>query len=245
MKPKVSIIVPSYNAEKWIEKCVMSALQQTYENCEVVVVDNESVDNTVAIVERIKTEFPKLIVDSAKNIYPNCWDEARARGYEIATGEYLTTLASDDFLSQDYVKNCMTYILSAPERIMAFQSHLMSVYEAASMQPPHMIAHSYKSLEEFKVLSLGRCCVNSPTVFYNRKLYEQGLLETIPEQFGGAADYDLYCRLAAEGVFIYPSDRWLGYHYRWNEGQATWNVQREGINYDKMIQEKWGSKWNL
>ena len=149
MKPKVSIIVPSYNAEKWIEKCVMSALQQTYENCEVVVVDNESVDNTVAIVERIKTEFPKLIVDSAKNIYPNCWDEARARGYEIATGEYLTTLASDDFLSQDYVKNCMTYILSAPERIMAFQSHLMSVYEAASMQPPHMIAHSYKSLEEF------------------------------------------------------------------------------------------------
>ena len=43
---------------------------------------------------------------------------------------------------------------------------------------------------------LKRCVVNSPSVIYNASLYHDGLLETKPEKYGGAADYDLYCRLA-------------------------------------------------
>ena len=58
---KVSIIIPCYNSEKWIEECVLSALQQTYADTEVIFVDNESTDRSVDIVSKIKENHKNLI----------------------------------------------------------------------------------------------------------------------------------------------------------------------------------------
>jgi glycosyltransferase involved in cell wall biosynthesis len=242
MNPKVSIIVPCYNAENWIDQCLNSALNQTYDNLEIIVVDNESTDGTIEKIEESRERSNSFVLSTAENIYPNCWDEARAKGYKLATGDYLTTLASDDYLSENYIENCVRYIMMAPDKIMAFQSPVRGVKEGNVYTGE--ISYSYKSIKEFKQSLMTRCCVNSPTVIYNRKLYEDGLLKTKPEKYGGAADYDLYCKLVDSGVFVYPSNKWLGYHYRWHPEQATWNVQREGINYDAMIQSYWNEKWN-
>ena len=62
---KFTIIIPCYNSEKWIEQCVVSALNQTYNNLEVIFVDNESEDGSVGIVEKIKVDYPQLIMSSA------------------------------------------------------------------------------------------------------------------------------------------------------------------------------------
>ena len=90
---------------------------------------------------------------------------------------------------------------------------------------------------------MSRCPVNTPTVIYNRRLWDDGLLDTQPEKYGGAADYDLYCKLADNDVMIYPAPNWLGFFYRWHPEQATWKVQKEAKNYDKMIQDYWRKKW--
>ena len=75
MNPKVSIIIPCYNAEKYIEQCVRSAMTQTYENTEVIFVDNDSGDDSLEIVENLQDEFPNLQVDTAPNLYPFSWEE--------------------------------------------------------------------------------------------------------------------------------------------------------------------------
>ena len=243
---KASIIIPCYNAEKWINECVMSALNQTHEDIEVIAVDNESTDSTVAMLEELQKMHPNLKLDSAPNIYPNCWDEARGKGFELSTGQYLFTLAADDVLDKDYVSNCLKFILSAPDRIFAFQSPIRNINDfGVTLQNMADMSHSYSSLGEFKSATMEKCPANSPTVVFNRKLFDDGLLATHPEKYGGAADYDLYCRLADKEVFIWPGNRWTGYYYRWHEGQATWNVIKEPTNYDKMIQDYWREKWNL
>jgi len=94
-------------------------------------------------------------------------------------------------------------------------------------------------------MCLELCSVNSPTAVYKRELYDQGKLKTTPKKYGGASDYDLYCKLADEGTFIYPANNWLGYYYRWHEEQATWNVKKEEKDYDGMIQNYWRKKWAL
>ena len=241
---KVSIIIPCYNAEKWIEKCVLSALNQSYEDKEVIVVDNESTDKSLEIVNKLKEKYDNLIVSSAPNIYPNCWDEARNKGHELASGEYFFTLASDDYIEPFYVRNCMKYLLRAPEMVKVVQSPIRGI-NALDGPIAGDISHVYNSLKEFKNMCLERCPANSPTVVYKRELYDQGMLITNPEKYGGAADYDLYCRLADEGVFIFPVNSWLGYCYRWHEDQSTWNVKKEGIDYDKMIQDFWRREWSL
>jgi len=243
MRPKVTIIIPCYNSQKWIEECVTSALTQTYENVEVIVVDNESTDESVKILKEIQAHHPDLILSSAENIYPNCWDEARATGYRLMTGEYMTVIGSDDLMHAEYIQNCMKIMLQAP-KIKAIQSPArgFSVKEGRNTDTG-MLTNSYSSMKQLKEELLKKCIVNSPSVFYKASLYHDGLLKTLPEKYGGAADYDLYCRLVDDGVFIYPVPEWLGFYYRWHDEQATWKVHKEAINYDKMIQDFWRDKW--
>jgi len=241
---KASIIIPCFNAEKWIEKTLLSALNQSYKNTEVIFVDNESTDRSLEIAYRLRESNPSLIIAEAKNIYPRCWDEAREKGFSIATGDYFFTLAADDLYEVSYVANCMKYLSFDPDRIKAFQSPIRNFSEHYAA-PSGFADHSYKTLEEFKNLSLSRCPANSPTVIFSRELYTKGLLETDPKKYSGAADYDLYCRLADMGVFIYPAGTWLGYNYRWHPEQATWEMHKDPINYDKLIQDYWRKKWQM
>ena len=244
MMPKVSIIVPCYNSEKWIEQCVVSALTQDYDNIEVICIDNESTDNSVAAIEEIKKDYPELITGTAPNIYPHCWDEARSVGFEMMTGDYVLTMGSDDWIDRAFITNCMSFIMSAPDRILAFQSPVKGMREDQQVCIGE-IKHIYQSLDEFKRVSLARCPVNTPTVIFNRKLYDNNLLKTKPDIYGGAADYDLYCRLADNNIFIYPAPTWLGFYYRWHPDQATWQVHKEAKDYDKMIQSHWKDKWKI
>ena len=243
-KPKVSIIIPCYNSERWIEQCLNSVLKQDYKNIEVICIDNESTDNSVELIEKTRADYAELIVGSAPNIYPHCWDEARSAGFEKMTGDYVLTMGSDDWVGESFITNCMKYINHAPHKILALQSPVKGVQEDREIYTGE-IKYMYHSLDEFKRSSLGRCPVNTPTVIYNRKLYDDGLLDTKPEIYGGAADYDLYCRLADRGIFIYPAPQWLGFFYRWHAEQATWKVQKETKDYDKMIQEYWKKKWKI
>ena len=68
---KVSIILPCYNAEKWVKEAVDSAINQTYENIEVIAVDNESTDSTRDILNTLEKNNSKLVVSSAKNDFPS------------------------------------------------------------------------------------------------------------------------------------------------------------------------------
>jgi glycosyltransferase involved in cell wall biosynthesis len=242
--PKVSIIIPCYNSEKWIEECISSALNQTYKNIEVIVVDNESTDNSVNIIKKIQEQHKNIVFSTAKNIYPNCWDEAREEGFRLMTGDYVLTMGSDDFLDQKFIQNCMKIFMQAPDKIKALQSPAKGVTVKNSTKIfTGELKHVYSSKDEFKSLCLKRCPVNTPTVIYSTALYKQNLLKTEPEKYGGAADYNLYCKLIDNNIFIYPCPVWLGFYYRWHEDQATWKVHKEGINYDKMIQDYWRAKW--
>ena len=217
MIPKVTIIIPCYNSEKFVAECVLSAVTQSYENVEVIAVDNESTDNTMLLLRAMEEHHDNLIVSTAKNIYPNCWDEAREEGYNLMTGDYVTVIGSDDLIERDYIKNCMEIIQKSKGTIKAFQSIAMGFRDHPQGKVrTGLIEYRYENREQFMKQSLERCVVNSPSVFYDASLYEMGLLETFPEKFGGAADYDLYCRLVDSGVFIYSVPSWIGVCYRWH-----------------------------
>jgi glycosyltransferase involved in cell wall biosynthesis len=246
MNPKVTIIIPCYNAEKWIAESIQSALNQTYQNTEVIVVDNESTDSSVEIIKSIQKKNPSLICSSTPNIYPNCWDEAREEGYKLMTGEYMTVIGADDVMNSNYIENCVAIATRSPDKIKVLQSPAQgfTIKDGREILTG-LLLHEYSSIKELKAELLKRCPVNSPSVFYKASLYHEGMLKTYPEKYGGAADYDLYCRLVDNGVFIYPFPNWIGFNYRWHEEQATWKVHEEGANYDEMIQDYWREKWQL
>ena len=99
-KDKVSIIVPVYNVEKYIEKCLKSLISQSYKNIEIILIDDGSKDNSGKICDTYKGKDSRIKVIHKENAGVS---EARNSGIQKATGKYLCFVDADDFVMNDYV----------------------------------------------------------------------------------------------------------------------------------------------
>lgn len=97
--PLVSIVIPSYNAARWLEATLETALSQTHSPCEVIVVDDGSTDDSLLIAQRFRSRG--VIVLSQQNGGASA---ARNRALSIARGEYVQFLDADDLLAPDKIE---------------------------------------------------------------------------------------------------------------------------------------------
>ncbi len=95
---KLSIIVPIYNSEMYIRRCIESVLNQKYKNIELILIDDGSKDNSVKICREYANLYGNIIFISKKNEGPG---PTRNKGLEIATGDYIGFLDSDDYIHED------------------------------------------------------------------------------------------------------------------------------------------------
>lgn len=98
---KISIVVPNYNSEKWIDKLIESILTQTYKNYELIIVDDMSIDNSVDIIKKYCKKYKqiKLIQNKSKRLSGG----TRNVGITESTGDYIMCIDSDDKLIDNNV----------------------------------------------------------------------------------------------------------------------------------------------
>ena len=101
MKSRVSVIVPCYKVEKYVEQCIRSIINQTYDNIEIIPVDDGSPDNTPCILDKLSQEDNRIHVIHKQNAGVSA---ARNSGLSVATGDYVVFVDGDDFLAKDYVE---------------------------------------------------------------------------------------------------------------------------------------------
>ena len=94
--PKVSIIVPVYNVEKYLEKCLLSLVNQTLEDIEIIVVNDGTKDNSQDIIDRFKKEYPSKIVSLIKK--NGGLSDARNFGIDHAKADYIGFVDGDDYV---------------------------------------------------------------------------------------------------------------------------------------------------
>ena len=99
---KISIIVPVYNVEKYLEECIDSIIKQTYKNIEIILVDDGSTDNSGKICDRYEKEYDIINVIH-KNNGGLC--SARNAGLNLSTGKYISFIDSDDYVEEKYIEN--------------------------------------------------------------------------------------------------------------------------------------------
>lgn len=100
--PEVSIIVPVYNCEKYIQKCIESILCQTFSDFEILAIDDGSLDKSGKILDSIAEKDLRLKVIHQENAGVSA---ARNRGIKAAKGEYLTFIDGDDYIGPDYIES--------------------------------------------------------------------------------------------------------------------------------------------
>lgn len=121
-----SIVIPNYNSEKWIEKCINSVLNQSYKNFELIIVDDVSTDNSVEIIKSYNDPRIKLIELKEKRYNGG----TRNVGVENATGDYLLFLDCDDwFYSRDCLKEIVRVIDTNPVDLIRLPYHFIEIGE--------------------------------------------------------------------------------------------------------------------
>lgn len=139
MQPKVSVIVPVYNTEKYLGKCLDSLVNQTLQEIEIVVIDDGSTDSSSEIIREYQSRYPeKIVVFTQKNSGQGI---ARNKGLKLCNGEYIGFLDSDDFVkvtmfgqmydkakknNADYVACGYTDITYQDNRIIELKKYISS-----------------------------------------------------------------------------------------------------------------------
>jgi glycosyltransferase involved in cell wall biosynthesis len=109
MEILLSIIIPVYNSDRYIRKCIDSILISYIRSCEIIIIDDGSTDSTLSICMNYAQNNPNIIVKHQKN---KGVSEARNRGIEIATGKYLMFVDSDDFIDNNIIPSLINSIQS-------------------------------------------------------------------------------------------------------------------------------------
>lgn len=152
--PLISIIVPVYNAESTVEKCVDSIVSQDYQNIEIILVDDGSIDHSLSIIERLKSRDNRILIFHQENQGQNA---ARKLGLEHTSGSYIAFVDSDDTVRADFCTKLLGASLEYHADIVGCGIEKSSVYDNAHqircpdfvIYSGHQAAESLIDVEEF------------------------------------------------------------------------------------------------
>lgn len=113
--PLVTILICNYNTESYLEECILSALNQTYTNTEIVIVDDASTDNSNEIINRFKTKYPKKITTLFLSENGGIGLATNA-GLAVSRGSYFSRLDSDDFMLSHKISSDVEILEKHPSK---------------------------------------------------------------------------------------------------------------------------------
>lgn len=253
--PLVSIIVPVYNAQKGLSRCLESICSQTYQELEIIVLNDGSTDDSLAICEQFRAKDPRIVVVDKEN---EGVSRTRNAGLTLAQGDYIQFADSDDALDPDYTQNLVQaalehnadlviapYWMVIPSNSSKTGHALETLQTSLGIEPeaPKTEVHKYGFLPQgvYSREDYARRLMQQPASFYYgvlwNKLYRRDILADHHLQFTSEVrwaedlvfnlEYILYAN-----VFVSISK--AGYHYVQNP-QSICHTQ---INLASIVQNK-------
>lgn len=149
---KVSVIIPVYNAEATIVDCVTSVMQQDYSDIEIILVNDGSIDRSVQLIKQIND--PRIIFIDKKN---GGVSNARNAGLEVAKGEYIIFIDSDDHIGKHFVSYYLEKIVTSPKSLI-YQSFISCFHDKNVKELlPDKSFRGSKMLDALIILEQNRC----------------------------------------------------------------------------------------
>lgn len=198
----ISVILPTYDREVYLERSIASVLGQRYPCDELIVVDDGSTDATVSVIERLAADSPvpiRLIRQENRGAAA-----ARNTGIRAARGQWLAFLDSDDWWLPGKLGLQVTAMIANPRMLI---SHTREVWFRRGRRVNQKKKHDPPGGDIF-LASLSMCVVGMSTVMARRELFERyGLFdETLP----CCEDYDLWLRVGCREPFLLVPEPLIG-----------------------------------
>jgi len=204
MRPLVSILIPAYNAEEWLSETLLSAVAQTWKNKEIIVVDDGSKDQTLALAQHFESDCVKVFSQENQGAAA-----ARNKAFSLCHGDYIQWLDADDLIAPDKIAKQMEAIeWPANKRILLSSEWARFMYR----------------YDRAKFIPTGLWCNLSKSEWLMRKMEQNVYMQTaswlvsreLTEEAGpwdtrllGDDDGEYFCRvlMASEGVRFVPGSK--------------------------------------
>ena len=216
--PLISIIIPCFNAEKTLEKCLESVVQQSYANLEIIIIDDGSTDETSLIYNKFQSNDERILVLKQQN---SGVSKARNTGVKAATGDYICFVDSDDWAELNYCSELYSLLVGENADI--------SIVEA-SYEDENGNVLCNKPTSEEKIFDGNRALV---LLLEDReiqshpwgKLFKADLLKNVhfPENLKCFEDYSTLFKIFNKAVKVVKSNEKL-YHYIQREDSLSHNL---------------------
>lgn len=203
-----SIIVPVYNVEEYIEKCICSVLSQKYMDYELILIDDGSTDNSYNICNTYAQKHKNLILCNKQN---GGVSSARNYGLNLAKGEYITFIDSDDFVAPDYLEKLQGCLSPITDFVFSGLTYFVNTKEVSTVK---LGDHKWNLLSETDFLHfLRQPLQTSPCakVYRNQIIQENHLRFNETISFGEDRDFNTrYFNHIANATSL----SYIGYYYR-------------------------------
>ena len=177
MEDKISIIVPIYKVENYIDKCIISITEQTYKNLEIILVDDGSPDKCPEICEKYAKKDNRIKVIHKKN---GGLSDARNAGLKVATGKYIGFVDSDDYIEKDMYQVLYNNLIKTNSDI--------SIVNLKEVKENEIIENNIKDeqniIEYNKLEALKKLIENKIKSYAWNKLYKKEILNDIEFPIG-------------------------------------------------------------
>ncbi len=219
--PKISVIIPTFNCSKYLPEAINSVLNQTYQNLEMIVVDDGSTDTTREIINSYINRYPKKI----KYIFQENKGLACARntGVKNALGEYIALLDADDIWTVQRLKETLGAIEKEPD-IGLVHANINWMSEEGNIISSPKRKTRYLSGYIFENIFLRKAHIAIPTILVRKECFDKvgGFDENLTRL--GCEDREMWLRIAELYKFAYI-DKVLGY-YRIRKGSMSKDLKK-------------------
>lgn len=227
---KVTIITPSYNQGKYLERTIVSVLEQKIDNLEYLVMDGGSTDDSVEILKKYG-EFLTWKSEKDKG-----QTDAVNKGLRLASGDIIGWLNSDDIYYEDAIKKVLNVFEENPEINVVYGNANHIREDDSIIEPYYTEDFNYERLKEI-------CFICQPSVFFRKTLVDK--YGTLDESLQYCMDYEYWLRLGKEESFFYLDELIAGSRlYGDNKTLgARRKVHEEILQMQKKVLGRASSKW--
>jgi len=224
--PKVSILIPLYNAEKYIAETIESCLAQTYDNIEIIIVDDGSTDKSLSIAKEYEKDYKNIKVVTQQNSGASA---ARNWAFELSSGDFIQYLDADDLLHPDKIRLQIEVLKNEDKRTLAFGKwgiFYKSIENVRWKEPP--VNKNYDNPKQFLIdLWASGLTVVVYAWLISRKLVEEsgGWNENLSSNDDG--EFSARVVLYAKKIIFVESS--VGYYRKDNENSLSKQVSREAL----------------
>jgi len=240
--PLLTVIVPCYNVEKYVDKCISSIVNQTYQNIEILLIDDGSIDSTGTICDAWQEKDKRIRVIHKQN---EGLPYARKTGLENAKTDYITFVDADDWIDDEMYANMMTLLINTGSDIA--QCGVCMVYEDGQVK--HMNnEHKTGDYEIFgRVESVLLLVENRQwrSWMWN-KIFKKHLFDDVvfPKDRGYSEDFVSLYAFHKANQSVYTYDEYCFYFQRYGSISYADNIQKCLKNHTDLY-DAWYERYNF